>query len=78
MEFLILKDTKVHFDFCSGGIGNEMGGQECSTSTSSGPYRVFKIKSGTICFCEIASEALFQIPTFQYIEQGEIINRVEL
>ena len=77
MEYQIQKVTKMRSDSWSGGIGNSKGGLGGLTEASLDPYRVFEIKSGTICFCKIDWEALFQNPTFQYIEQGEIINRVE-
>ena len=78
VEYQIQKVKKMRSDFWSGLMGNSKGGQGGLTEASLNPYRVFGIKSGTICLCKIVWEALFQNPTFQYIEQGEIINRVEL
>ena len=77
MELSILKVTKMRSDSWSGGIGNSKGRLGGLTESSLDPFRVIKIKSETICFCKIAWETLFQKPTFQYIEQGEIINRAE-
>ena len=53
MKLLILKDTKVLLDFRSGLMGNAKGAQGDLTEASLDPYRVFEIKSGTICFYEI-------------------------
>ena len=77
VEFIIQKVTKRRSDSWSGGIGNSKGRLGGLTESSLDRFRVIKIKSETICFCKIAWVTLFQKPTFQYIEQGEIINRAE-